>query len=112
MKTTTSDKSNSYDAIMPLLQSMFREFQDLSKKKPEGVLSKTKIDVVNRLLVDVLFLLEGQPTRQFLDLIDGDGVPQYSDVVLMLGQAEAAMRRFRSEHHGSSIYNHGWHIED
>jgi hypothetical protein len=37
---------------MPLLAAMFREFQEASKKKPDAVLNKRKVQIVNRLLHD------------------------------------------------------------
>ncbi len=79
---------------------MFDEFQELSKKKPEGVLNKRKVEIVNRLLKDVYKVIEGEPTRAYLDLLDEDDLPQNSDVVLMLGQAVAAMNAFKSKYYG------------
>jgi hypothetical protein len=96
---------------MPLLEAMFRDFQDLSKKKPDGVLNKSKVKIANRLLTDVLGLLDGEPNRSYLDLFDEDDLPQYSDVVLMLGQAVAAMERFKDRYHGRAEYSYSWAIE-
>jgi hypothetical protein len=44
------EKAELYEITMPLLQAMYREFKELSKKKPEGAVGKVKIKVVNRLL--------------------------------------------------------------
>lgn len=95
---------------MPLLSAMFREFQDLSKKKPDGALNKRKVEIVNRLLRDVLQLVEGEASRGYLDLLDEDVMPQNSDVVLILGQAKAAMEAYKEKYHGwnALIREFGW----
>jgi hypothetical protein len=108
---TTQEKVSQYNAIMPLLEAMFRDFQDLSKKKPDSALNKSKVKIANRLLTDVLAILDGEPNRGYLDLFDEDDLPQYSDVVLMLGQAVAAMERFKKRYHGRAQYSYGWAIE-
>lgn len=96
---TTAEKGAKHDDLMPLLSVMFREFQELSKKKPDGVLNKRKVEIVNRLLHDVLEILEGEFTRAFLDLLDEDDLPQNSDVVLILSQVVAAMEAFNEKYH-------------
>ncbi len=96
---TTAEKAAKHDDLMPLLKAMFREFQDLSKKKPDGALNKRKVEIVNRLLHDVLEILEGEFTRAFLDLLDEDDLPQNSDVVLILSQVVAAMEAFQAKYY-------------
>ena len=44
----TADKAAKHDDLMPLLAAMFREFQEASRKKPEAVLNKRKVVIVNR----------------------------------------------------------------
>lgn len=97
---TTWEKANEYDALNPLLVAMHKEFQELSKKKPEAALSKSKIEFVNRLLRSLLALLQAEPQRQFLDLLQEDDIPQNSDVVLVLSQYCAAMAHFRGKYYG------------
>jgi hypothetical protein len=109
---TTAEKSSAYDAIMPLLRAMFREFQDLSKKKPDGALTKNKVLIVNRLLTDVISILDTEPNREYLNLFEDGELPQNSDAVLMLGQAVAAMERFHERYYGGSDVNYRWAIKD
>lgn len=104
----TQDQSNIHGMMTPLLQSMYSEFQELSKKKPQDVLSPSKVKLVNRLLTPILDLLKDEPMRPFLDAFDEDDLPQNSDVILMLGQVRAAMINFRDRHHDG---RHGWHVE-
>ena len=85
---------------MPLLNSMFREFQELSKKKPDGALNKRKVEIVNRLLRDIHeIILKGESTSAYLDLLDEDDLPQNSDVTLILGQTVAAMNAFKEKYY-------------
>lgn len=94
-ETTTLDKVAAWENLNPLLQAMFREFQDLSKKKPDGQVGKTKVKIVNRLLSCVHLVLMEEPSHCFLDLLDEDDLPQNSDVVLILSQSVAAMTAFK-----------------
>jgi len=105
---STTEKGDKYDTLMPLLEAMFREFQDLAKKKQDGVLNKRKVEIVNRLLKDVINLLEGEPSRTYLDMLDEADLPQNSDVVLVLRQFVAAMQGFHSKYW---LYTAGesWH---
>ena len=98
--STTTEKAEKHDNLMPLLNSMFREFQELSKKKPDGALNKRKVEIVNRLLRDIHGILEGESTSAYLDLLDEDDLPQNSDVILILGLAVAAMNTFREKYCG------------
>ncbi|MFL5352285.1 hypothetical protein [Archangium sp.] len=99
-----------HDELMPLLSAMFRDFQELAKKKPEGALNKRKVEIVNRLLRDVYHIIEGETAHAYLDLLDEDDLPQNSDVVLILGQAVAAMEAFKDKYHGwiDSDAGQGW----
>ena len=79
---------------------MFRGFQELSKKKPDGALNKRKVEIVNRLLRGIHSTLEGESTNAYLDLLDEDDLPQNSDVVLILGQTLATMETFKEKYYG------------
>jgi hypothetical protein len=96
---TSPEKAAKHEDLMPLLTAMFREFQEASKKKPDAALNKRKVEIVNRLLRDVLSIIEGESTRAYLDLLDEDDVPQNSDVALILGQAVAAMIAFKQKYY-------------
>ena len=98
--STTRERSNAWEVAMPLLNAMFSEFRELSKKNPDRPVSKPKIRVVNRLLGRCREVLDDEPSIEFLDLLDEDEVPQNSDVVLMLSQHVAAMTQFRSRYWG------------
>jgi hypothetical protein len=107
---TTSEKGNIYGVIMPLLKAMHLEFKELSKKKPDSVLSVNKVKIVNRLLDSCREVLELEKSLQFLDLIDEDSIPQNSDVVLMLSQYVAAMNQYYSNYYVWDGVKHSWHV--
>lgn len=109
---TTAERVAQYNALMPLLAAMFREFKELAKKKPDGALNKRKVEIVNRLLKNVLAIVEEEPSRPYLDLLDEDDLPQNSDVVLMLSQFEAAMKAFHARYHrlDAGEISYQWHI--
>jgi hypothetical protein len=100
---TTKKKAELHEVVMPLLQAMYEEFKEFSKKKPDAVLSKSKVQVVNRLLEKCREVLESESSLQFLDLLDEDNVPQNNDVVLMLSQYVSAMNQFKEAYHGKLL---------
>lgn len=107
-ETTTSDKAATHDTTMPLLVSMYSEFKELSKKKPDAAVSKSKINIANRLLARVRTILNDEESIDFLDLLDEDDVPQVSDVTLILSQYVAAMKEFHNKYHGWDGSEHKW----
>lgn len=93
-----------YETTSPLLDAMYGEMQELSKKKPEATLSAAKIKILNRLLEDLRIILKEESELKYLDLIEDDSLPQYSDVVLMLSQYSAAMRSFYKTYYVRDSY--------
>ena|SRR5690554_6401508 len=108
---TTREKASVYDTVMPLLDSMYLEFKELSKKKPDAAVSKSKISIANRLLLKVREVLDGEASVDFLDLLDEDDVPHSSDVTLILSQYVAAMKGFKEKFYGWDGSNHVWFTE-
>lgn len=107
-KHTSREKSELHEVTMPLLKAMNLEFKELSKKKPEAVLSKSKVKIINRLLDSCRKVLDSEQSLNYLDLMDEDDVPQNSDVVLMLSQYVAAMQQFESTYYGWDGTEHRW----
>ena len=107
---TTKEKAQTHDTMTPLLEAMYTEFKELSKKKPDSAVSKSKIKIVNRLLERVKTVLSDEESIEFLDMLDEDDVPQASDVTLILSQYVAAMNAFHGKHYGWDGSNHTWFI--
>jgi hypothetical protein len=109
---TTQAKADAYDSTAPVFKSVYGELQELCKKKPEATLNKTKIALINKILVDVKKFLGNMPVTKYLELLDEESVPQYSDVVLLLAQYDAGLNQFRSKHHGFFLGDHQWVIKE
>ena len=107
---TTEEKAQTHDNMTPLLEAMYVEFKEISKKKPDSAVSKSKIKIANRLLEKVRTVLSDEESIGFLDVLDEDDVPQASDVTLILSQYVAAMNAFREKHYGWDGANHKWFI--
>lgn len=110
---TTAERVAQYKALVPLLEAMFREFRELAKKKPDGALNKRKVAMVNRLLKDLLVIVEEEPNRPYLDLLDEEDLPQNSDVLLILSQFDAALKAFHARYYRTDpeTLDSQWHTK-
>jgi len=108
---TTKEKAQTHENMTPLLEAMYSEFKELSKKKPDAAVSKSKIKIVNRLLEKVTIVLSDEESIGYLDLLDEDDVPQVSDVTLILSQYVAAMKAFYQKHFGYNGSTHTWFVK-
>ena len=109
--TTTREKADTFETTSPLLSALYEEIQTLSKKKPDGTLNPSKIKLINRLLSDIQELLKDEPDIKYLDLIEDEDLPQYSDVVLILSQYSASMNKFEERYYGWDGAEHRWFTE-
>ena len=108
---TTNKKASNHDTLMPLLEAMYNEFKEISKKKPDSAVSPSKIKIANRLLETIRTILKDEESIDFLDMLEEDDVPQVSDVALILSQYVAAMKAFHSKNFGWSGSNNEWFIK-
>ncbi|MFE3408688.1 hypothetical protein ACFXMT_10200 [Streptomyces mirabilis] len=100
MTQPTEAQAETYDRLVPMLTAAHREMSELSKKKQDGVVNALKIRNINRLLDELLKVLGDDPSRDFLEELDEDTLPQNSDVVLLLSQWQAALGQFKRRHYG------------
>lgn len=105
---TSREKVDVYETTVTLLEAMYKEMQDLSKKKPDGTLNPTKVKIINRLLADIKAILNDEPDSKYLDLLDDETLPQYSDVALILSQFSAAIKKFYSKYYRRDEINREW----
>jgi len=96
---TTEAQVEQYNLLSPVLNAISRELKELSKKKQDGVLSKLKVGMINKILEPIKQLLSGEPTAQFLELLDDETLPTNSDAVLVLAKVQAAMDQFSKKYH-------------
>lgn len=89
-----------YEMLEKLLHSSFTEMKEFSKKKPDELLNKFKVTSLNRILNPIKDVMKNEPTSEYLDLLDEDTIPSYSDAILIIAQFQAAMRQFKSIYYG------------
>jgi len=100
----TPEQTRRFEIVMPLLQSMLAEMKELAKKKQDAPVNQMKVRMVNRLLEDVRVVLDQEPEMAYLDMLDEESLPEYSDSVVVLSQYLTAMERFEERHWDST----GW----
>src|ERR1700751_1170047 len=97
---TSAEKVHMYETVINVFNELFKELKELGKRKPEQTLSAAKVKIINRVLVDVMECLDCEPDHKYLDELDDDVLPQYSDAILVLSQYEGALKSFRERHYG------------
>lgn len=110
---TTYAIVDEYEASRDVFVSLLHEVKELSKKKPDASMSAGKVKIVNRVLQNLLTVLEGQPDAKYLESLDDDDLPQVSDAVLVMVQFKSALDSFKGRYH-QRVPGHGnqWITED
>lgn len=108
----TKANAEQFDMLFPILDSVFSEIKELSKKKQDGALNEMKVKMTNRILAKVKLILKDDPTMEFLDLLDEVTLPTNSDAVLIIAQFKAAMQQYKAKHHGWIGTEKGWFTSD
>jgi hypothetical protein len=111
-KKPTKIQAEEFDMLFPILDSVFNEIKELSKKKQDGALNELKVKMTNRVLNKVKSILKDDPTVEFLDLLDEEVFPTNSDAVLIISQFKAAMQQFKDKHYGWTGIEYAWTTED
>jgi len=112
MNLPTEEQIEKYKMLSKLLDSIYMELKDFSKKKPDEALNKFKIKTINRVLEQIKDVLSSEPTIDFLDILDEETIPSNSDAVLIIGQFNAAMAQFKSTYYGYDGYDHRWSTKE
>lgn len=97
---TSPAKVAAYNESAPPLFALQRELKELSKKRPDATLSKNKVDLINKVLADLLEHFRDEPGGKYLVLLDDAQLPQYGDAVLIIAQFASVLARFHEEHFG------------
>ncbi len=95
---------DSYLLLRDMLLVQKREFGNFSSKKADGQLNLTKVNIVNRVLEPLKEILKEEPSYKFLDILNSDELPTYSDVVLIISQYETAMEEFKKHNYLKDEY--------
>lgn len=99
----TQHEVEQYKLLDPLINGVYEEFKELSKKKPEAVLNMYKVKVINRILEPIKGLLKDEEVIQFLDVLNQDDLPTNSDVILILNQYLKALDMFYSKYYRNDL---------
>jgi hypothetical protein len=94
--------------LSPMLDSALSEMREFSKKKQDGIVSGTKIKILNRLLTDIKDVIKQEESASYLDALSEEELPQNSDAVLILGQYRAALDSFESRNRLTIDYKKTW----
>jgi response regulator RpfG family c-di-GMP phosphodiesterase len=95
----TDDQVAKFEMLSGLLNSIFFEMKEFSKKKPDELLNKLKVTTVNKVLSQIKEILLSEPTVEFLELLDDETLPSNSDAVLIIGQFRAALNHFKERYY-------------
>ena len=111
-QSITQERADAYDSFFDVFSHLYKELKALGSKKPSETLSASKVSIINRLLVDIRKNMEGEPEHKYLDLLDDESLPQYSDAILILSQYDGALKGFLAKHHGydPELHKSTWHI--
>jgi hypothetical protein len=108
LHVTTPARVAEYEASHDVFGSLLDEVKELSKKKPDATMNAGKVKIVNRVLQNLLMVLEGQPDAKYLEALDDDDLPQVSDAVLVMVQFKSALESFKKKHQ-RNIAGYGLH---
>jgi len=97
-----------FQYLSPMLDSALSEMREFAKKKQDGIVSAMKIRIMNRLLTDIKEILAHEESRNYLDVLSEEQLPQNSDAVIILGQYRAALDSFEKRHHHTVDYKRTW----
>lgn len=113
-KLPTNQIVEKFEMLSPMLEAVFIEIQNLSKKKQNDSLNELKVKMINKILENFKEMLVDEPTIQFLDLLDDQTLPSNSDCVLILAQYRSALRQFKSEYYHGDIFSSEkrWHTKE
>lgn len=87
-----------FQMLNELIDSIYTEMKEFSKKKPDDALNEFKVKNVNRVLSQLKDFIKNEPTVEFLDLLDNEILPSNSDAILIIGQFKAAMDNYRNKY--------------
>ena len=103
-KLPTEAQIQKYEMLDKLIDSIYQEMKEFSKKKPDEPLNKFKVKNINRIIEPIKEILKDEPTSEFLDLFDDETLPSNSDSILIIGQFKASMKQFHSKYY---LYDSG-----
>lgn len=109
----TDEDVEKYEYLGPALESLYLEISKVSSKKHDALVSAYKIRVINKTLQGIKDIMGEDPAINDLDVLAEDEIPQFSDVVMLLGQFRTAMDRFEQNFYQSEGgYSKRWMTQE
>ncbi|AVV79326.1 hypothetical protein [Leptospira santarosai] len=96
----TESAVKEFEMLNKLLDASFVEIKEFSKKKPDELLNLFKVKSLNRMLEPIKEILKNEATASFLDILEEEKIPSYSDATLVISQFQAAMKHFKNSYYG------------
>jgi hypothetical protein len=95
---TTEAAVEIYESSASIFEGILKEVRELSRKKPDATMNAGKVQIINRVLNDLLVILKDEPAGKYLELLDNGSLHQVSDAVLIMVQFESALESFRERY--------------
>lgn len=89
-----------FDTVEKMIHSAIKEMKEFSTKKPNEIISLSKATSLNKLCEPIKRIVKKEPSAEFLELINIENLPSYSDTILILSNYETAMKQFRGNYFG------------
>ena len=101
----TEEYVKKFEILQNFLVTLSKDMKEYAKKKPNEPINTYKVKKINKLLIEVKKLLENETTIDYLEILDEDILPSFSDTDIEVGQFNAAMDRYKKEHFGYDSYS-------
>lgn len=105
-KIWLTEAKQRYDQIESVVRSLYSEIDKLLRKWPTMPISQLTLEKTNKIIRAVRDLLKNEDddfVEDITEIVPAGDLPETRDVVLILGQIMAALRRFEEK------YRSEWH---
>ena len=105
------DQIEEFVKLLLQVEKINNDFLELSKKKPNDAVNKFKLKLVNNLIgISNKILTKKYMPFDGFDLFDEDDLPTNSDVVVIIAQYVACLKKFGRDSTEYRDYSHYWVI--
>lgn len=103
----SKESTDKFVLTLSLIVAICNDMREFAKKKPDGIVNKFKVSTINRILDEARIILAKEPGLRFLDVLNDEELPQYSDIVIILGQYIASLNQFENKYYLYSVKEGG-----
>lgn len=110
-RNITRNEVEKFDKVRSQMKQLSTDLENLSKKSPDGPLSKFKLGFINEILEKAnIFLQDPFTPINGFELFDDATLPSNSDVVMVLSQYLTCLEQWRSAnvHLEGEQYSRKW----